>query len=371
MGIVTSIEVEKGYAQLEKDEHKSYLYPKLQAANTTPKVVVKTVKGKPLEINMKQLAVAMLIWADERNHDYLWYYKAEVTFNVPKSGTPVPVLTNSSKEKNRRHSHNPFGQVIAGAQRRRPDIIVVKDKNIRWPGLAATYPTGEKYGDNLSRVVEVKFDNDRLDKQQGKDYEKIAGGSRERFTVLKVSSKDTGGKTAADMLPIYAPKPEPEGYFWEEWVKGARQSADSLLISLENQYQGYKRTITAYSQEAANYLRQQAPWVFEGGRFVQDKAKAVWKWVDETGKTVKTWTQQQLDAAMKQIQAATDWTIAEFKKIDWFQVIAVGGVIVLAIAIGAAVTFFSAGTATAPYVAAVQAFLVTLGIGGTMAAATR
>lgn len=369
MTVVTSIEVEKGYVQLERAEHKNYLYPKLQAANTTPKVVVKTVKGKPVEINMKQLAVAMLIWADERNHDYLWYYKAEVTFNVPKSGTPIPVLTNSSKEKNRRHSHNPFGQVIAGVQRRRPDIIVVKDKNIRWPGRAATYPTGEKYGDNLSRVVEVKFDDDDLKEGQKTDYIKIAGGE-ERFTVLKVSSRDTGGKTSADRLPVYAPKPEPKGYFWEEWVKDGRQWADSLLISAEKQYQGYKRSITAYSQETERYLRKQAPWVFGGGRFVQDKAKAVWKWVDETGKTVKTWTQQQLDAAMKQIQAATDWTIAEFKQIDWFQVIAVGGVIVLAIAIGAAVTFFSAGTATAPYVAAVQAFLVTLGIGGTVAAAT-
>lgn len=372
MAIVTTIEVEKGYAKLERSEHEGYVYPKIRVANLAPQKSIKTVKNKTISINLKQIMMAMLIWEDERNHDYLWYYKAEVTFNLPREGTPVPVLTHNSKDKNRRHSHNPFGQVISGAQRRRPDLIVVKDKNIRWPGRAAVYPpTGDSYGDNLSRVVEIKFDKDRLEKEQRDDYTQIAGG-RNRFTVLKVSSYDTDkSRPITAPLPVYAPKAEPKGYFWEKWVQDGKNWVDSILISAENTYQSYSRRISAYSQEAEQYLREHAPWMFTAGKFVQDKANATWKWVNEKGQVLKTWTQKQLDAAMKEIQKATDWTIEEFKKIDWFQVMAVGSVIVLVIAIGAAVTFFTAGTGTAPYAAAVQAFLVSLGIGGTMVAATR
>ena len=184
MGIVTSVNVETGYAQLERATDKGYLDPKLRAASVVPKLIIRTLRGKSTDVNMKQLAVALMIWLDEKNHDYLWYYKAEVTFNVPLSGTPVPVLTANSKDKNRRHSHNPFGQVIPGAQRRRPDIIIVKDKNIRWPGRAATYPTGEAYMDNLSRVVEVKFEGDQLSKDQDRDYPEAviqADGTRESY----------------------------------------------------------------------------------------------------------------------------------------------------------------------------------------------
>ena len=78
---------------------------------------------------------------------------------------------------------------------------------------------------------------------------------------------------------------------------------------------------------------------------------------------IKVWTQRQLDAALEALKKATDWTIEEIKKIDWMQVIAVGTVVVLVIAIGVVVTFFTAGAGTAPYVASVQAFLTSIGVG--------
>lgn len=79
------------------------------------------------------------------------------------------------------------------------------------------------------------------------------------------------------------------------------------------------------------------------------------------GRTIKVWTQRQLDAALEALKKATDWTIEEIKKIDWMQVIAVGTVVILVIAIGVAVTFFTAGAGTAPYAASVQAFLTSTG----------
>jgi hypothetical protein len=365
MGIVTSISVEKGYARLERATDQGYLDPKLRAASVVPKLIIRTLRGKSTNVNMKQLAVALMIWLDEKDRDYLWYYKAEVTFNVPLSGTPVPVLTANSKDKNRRHSHNPFGQVIPGAQRRRPDIIIVKDKNIRWPGRAATYPTGEAYMDNLSRVVEVKFEGDELSKDQDRDYEKIAGG-RERFTVLKVTSyDDTKGKgiPVEKPLPVYADKPQPKGYFFEEWIRSGGRVVDSVVVAAQEAYRNASKQITKYSREAEQYLRNHAPWIFEGGKLVRDAATNTWKWMNEQGRTIKVWTQRQLDAALEALKKATDWTIEEIKKIDWMQVIAVGTVVVLVIAIGVAVTFFTAGAGTAPYAASVQAFLTSIGLG--------
>ena len=62
------------------------------------------------------------------------------------------------------------------------------------------------------------------------------------------------------------------------------------------------------------------------------------------------------------IKKATDLGIEELKKIDWMQVLMVGAQIILVIGIGIAVTFFSSGTGTAPYIAAVQAFLTSLAL---------
>ena len=87
------------------------------------------------------------------------------------------------------------------------------------------------------------------------------------------------------------------------------------------------------------------------------------RWINEQGRTIKVWTQRQLDAALEALKKATDWTIEEIKKIDWMQVIAVGTVVVLVIAIGVAVTFFTVGAGTAPYAASVQAFLTSIGLG--------
>lgn len=81
------------------------------------------------------------------------------------------------------------------------------------------------------------------------------------------------------------------------------------------------------------------------------------------GRTIKAWTQRQLDAALEALKKATDWRIEEIKEIDWMQIIAIGAVVVLVIAIGVAVTFFTAGAGTAPYAVSVQAFLTSIGVG--------
>ena len=363
MSVITNITVEKGYADLEKLDNKSYLYPKLTAVNmgVATHIVKKIIKGIPTEVNMKQMAVAAMIWLDEYNHDHLWNYKAEVPFNVPLKGTSIPVLTANSSDKNRRHSHNPFGRVISGAQIRRPDIIIVKNQNIRWPGRAATYPTGEVYEDNLSRLVEIKFGRDDLRPEQERDYTKIAGG-KDRFTVLKVTGYNPKMRRvpAEEPVPVYAPKPQAQGYFLENWVRKGERTLDTVLIGARNAYRYTSRQVSLYSDQAQKYLRANAPWLFEGGQMVRDAARKTWKWVNDKGQIVKEWTQKQLDQAIMTIKKATDLGIEELKKIDWMQVLMVGAQIILVIGIGIAVTFFSSGTGTAPYIAAVQTILTSL-----------
>ncbi|WP_186369906.1 VRR-NUC domain-containing protein, partial [Yersinia aleksiciae] len=69
---------------------------------------------------------------------------------------------------------------------RRPDIIIVKDKQDRWPGLAGPDTEGNMHGDNLARLVEVKFPNDELKRGQYEEYMLIVGNNRSKMTILEI-----------------------------------------------------------------------------------------------------------------------------------------------------------------------------------------
>lgn len=69
---------------------------------------------------------------------------------------------------------------------RRPDIIIVKDKQDRWPGLAGPDTEGNMYGDNLARLVEVKFPEDSFKGGQYGDYMRIVGRNRSKMTILEI-----------------------------------------------------------------------------------------------------------------------------------------------------------------------------------------
>ncbi|WP_445497011.1 VRR-NUC domain-containing protein [Photorhabdus sp. SF281] len=78
-------------------------------------------------------------------------------------------------------SSNPFARPSAadaekfGVKRiRRPDIILVKEDALRWPGRNATYFDGSVHPDNLKMLIEVKFPGDKLTEDQEKDYIQIA-----------------------------------------------------------------------------------------------------------------------------------------------------------------------------------------------------
>ncbi|WP_323868146.1 VRR-NUC domain-containing protein [Xenorhabdus szentirmaii] len=67
---------------------------------------------------------------------------------------------------------------------RRPDIVLVKNKQLRWPGRDAQYIDGSVHPDNLKVLIEVKFPGDSLTRDQEKDYPLIAG--KDRFGLFVV-----------------------------------------------------------------------------------------------------------------------------------------------------------------------------------------
>jgi hypothetical protein len=187
----TKLEEDRQYAKLPEKGNKSYLRPKADTAMKVPEIrsVVKA-SGEEYTLNLRQVTMSGLIRADEAFFDYLWYYKAEVSFDMPDSmkGVPKPFLSQTSKDLNRRHHLTPFPKGGRKGHLRRPDLIIVKDKNIRWPGRAATNHENQPHPDNLRRVVEIKFPKDNFAEKQMIAYEQIAGG-RDRPTLLHVSSK--------------------------------------------------------------------------------------------------------------------------------------------------------------------------------------
>ncbi|MXE26505.1 VRR-NUC domain-containing protein, partial [Escherichia coli] len=69
---------------------------------------------------------------------------------------------------------------------RRPDVIIVKNKEDRWPGLAGPDTEGNMHSDNLARLVEVKFPGDVLSREQYNEYMQIVGRNRTRMTILEI-----------------------------------------------------------------------------------------------------------------------------------------------------------------------------------------
>ncbi|PHM39171.1 hypothetical protein Xmau_03077 [Xenorhabdus mauleonii] len=185
-------------AEFPVNENPCYLAQKAAYAIWAPRVVYTKDGAKR---SLKQLVMSGLIRKEETHHDWLWPYKAEVVFAMRGRRTPLPMLSTSKVgdpkyDGNLPQSMNVFARPspekaveFKVTRIRRPDIILVKNKQVRWPGRAETYFDGSKHPDNLERLIEVKFPGDILSEAQESDYKKIC--KPERFCVLHV--KDNRG----------------------------------------------------------------------------------------------------------------------------------------------------------------------------------
>lgn len=365
----TSVEGTVHEAPLSQPANKFYLMEKANYAVRFPRITLRQARGKePSTMDLKQQVMSGLIRADEHMRDYRWDYKAEVSFDMSRL-PPTPFLSTSGRgqpgDPQRRHTLNPFPAGSISGLLRRPDVIIVKDRQCRWPGQAGADHQGALHPDNLQRVVEVKFPGDGLGKEQRDAYLEIAGG-KHRFSVLEVHDCRDEGERQRDRqlneqlrptanrdsrtwppmplpateaplpVPVYGAHPIPRPARVESWTQQVVEAIDGLL---EDGAQGIRQL----SAEVQQHLEEAATWLSSKGQWFHISANNVWVWIDETGKTLVRWTDERLRALWREVQHYTDLTLEMLDKVDWVQVLvdvgmAVGTVVIAFVVAGALVT---------------------------------
>jgi len=359
----TGIEMVEKQSRLPATQNRQYLHIKVEYAMRFPRLsAVIRRKDRTYQMSLKQLMMSGLIRADEIARNYYWYYKAEVSFDM-RTTPPRPFLSSTLLEKDgsgRRHTTNPFPVPGKGIYRR-PDVIIVKDKQNRWPGLAGIDTEGNMHGNNLARLVEVKFPEDELKRGQYDEYMKIVGRNRTRMTILEIHDCRPEEQQWIDQVvsvtmkawktseakywplfvypPIFMPRPPstPAAAKIEPWTYASKAVADLSEGAIHGVAEGWN----ALSKETRQALNSVAAWLNDSGEWVYQQGNEVWVWASKTGKYVNAWTNTQIKAAWAEIQQATDMTLEMLKQVDWVQVVTniakTVGIILVAVGIGALV----------------------------------
>ncbi|HGC5073783.1 TPA: VRR-NUC domain-containing protein [Escherichia coli] len=356
----TGVEMVEKQSRLPTTENRQYLHIKVEYAMRFPQLSAQIRrKGKTYQMSLKQTVMSGLIRVDEIARNYCWYYKAEVAFDM-RTTPPRPFLSSTLLEKDgagRRHTTNPFPVPGRGIYRR-PDVIIVKNKEDRWPGLAGPDTEGNMHSDNLARLVEVKFPGDRLYEDQYEEYMQIVGRNRTRMTILEIHDcrpeehqwvdqvvnvtmkawQISGAKfwPLALYPPVFMPCPPstPVAARIEPWTYAGKVVSDLSEGAVRGVAEGWN----ALSKETQLVLNSAASWLNDSGEWVYRQGSEVWVWASQTGKSVKSWTNTQIKAAWTEIQHATDMTLDMLKQVDWVQVLTnvakTVGVILVAVGVG-------------------------------------
>lgn len=316
----TTLVERKEYVQLP-GQSKGYLAEKAQYALKFPKVLnVKRKDGSSYQSLLLQLVMSAQIRVDESLADYYWDYKAEVSFDMTPTrklgGVPKPFLSSSNRSEGpgRRHAMNPFPHGRVKDYLRRPDVIIVKNKSVRWPGLATTDHEGFAHPDNLLRLVEMKFPGDVLDPNQERAYKLIAGGGVDRMCVVDVYDCQGDLEKARHRAAIRTEQPIAAPVYFERWLTEVEKEIKPLWDTVG---QGVRHL----GNEAQAWLRAQAPWLFTSGRWVREASGQAYQWITDQGQLAARWTHQQLQDAWHGISQATDLVWEQVKSIEWSQVL--------------------------------------------------
>lgn len=404
----TTVEENKDYAKLPGPIDRGYLFERVEFARTNVRYLSAKVKadGSVVERFLMQVVVSGIIHAEEKFANDYWLYKAEVSFDmtpVKLGEAPKPFLSygkdNSDKSPSRRHSRNYFPTGAIPGLLRRPDVIIVKNRMIRWPGRAAADHDGVPHPDNLRRVVEIKFPGDALGEEQELAYLLIAGG-KDRFSVLDVNDCDgelerakaraksqaqTSTSTAPNTLPTppillppplppRSPSPEPIGgrppsprppeptkeprpilppfplrttapalaekRYFEHWVHNVGEGVYSVW---EQTAQG----LAHLSESMRAWLEKNIPWLLVPGRWAYAASEQAYQWISTSGAVITRWTTKQIQVAWAEISRQTDLAWEQLKGIQWGQIMAdlgKGLVLVVLIVSGVVITYVIAAT---------------------------
>ncbi|WP_228940356.1 VRR-NUC domain-containing protein [Photorhabdus thracensis] len=251
---------------------------------------------------------------------------------------------------------------------RRPDIILVKEEALRWPGRNATYFDGSVHPDNLKMLIEVKFPGDKLAEDQEIDYIQIA--TEDRFGVMRVSDNRTEEQKQYDeawrehyqpgsqhyknpipLAPLPPSSPPDEEALPippEEGVPGTipqpltknppllSTSRWSFLPSYED-WVVLGQEVAGLAENGLNYVRDSTRQLLaqfgigfnQAGKWVCEEiidpishqVSYAFSWVSEqTGKIV-TWTESEIKVQWQTVQQGSDITLEELKNMSWMQIL--------------------------------------------------
>lgn len=188
----TKLIAESEIVTLKPSVERNYLCAHICFAEKFPRISKAGAK-------LKQRACTLAIWAEEEANHLIWRYKAEVGYNMTKT-PPMPIMSPKKGEE-LRPSRFPLGRAAgmglfvkkdfedsAKGRLRIPDCIVLKITDaelikLRMSG-AGNFKKLIPIQNNIEKIVEIKFGNDRLSQDQIFDYRTIAG-SDDKFNKLR------------------------------------------------------------------------------------------------------------------------------------------------------------------------------------------
>lgn len=367
---VTSITCTMERGRFPGDEDPCYLAQKAEIALRLPEKIVTKVG---LVRFLNQLIMSGLIQKEEEKEEYRWPYKAEVVFAMAKP-VPLPMLATSKASIKKYkddlpQSANPFARpsrddwIKHKVKRiRRPDIILVKETDKRWPGREATYFDGKFHNDNLKMLIEVKFPGDTLSKGQDLDYTLIATESR--FGVLRIDDNRTEKQKEYDKQYNAAFRPSAERYTLpllqqEEQPlpvpvaphEGAPGSIPQPLyknlpllstspwdfmpsvedwVMLGNNVSSLAEEGWEYVSEATRQkFHQFGTWVSEKGDWfcehvldpLTQQTHYVFSWMNNKTGEIITWSVEQSQDLWRTVLLGSEITLEYLKQIDWVQIL--------------------------------------------------
>ncbi|MGB5885597.1 MAG: VRR-NUC domain-containing protein [Acinetobacter venetianus] len=328
MGMITRVEVDKKYQDVEKPDL-GYIWAKSNFVlkyMKGPNVIVEPTEKK---IRSYQAAFYILVNIDEKINQYLWYYKPEVTFSMPSEADKirkvpaVPHLIskyvkvadrnddNFDYGENRRHSPSWRSKLVSmnkiGSYRRRPDLIIVKDPQRRWPGGDIDTEDSiyqHEYDDNIKRLVEMKFPKDAFHRGQEDDYQYISGINRFSTVWITEDNDQTNHEHtfefSPDLVPIFANKHLPDAYKLETWVHNSYRP-----INLLREEQIKVNLSDYFRPETLRQLEVDAPWLFKTGDFAVT-SNGEYSFVPEDGSERLTYSTSELQQAWQDIRQEVD-----------------------------------------------------------------
>ena len=203
-------------------------------------------------------------------------YKSEISYDMTQS-PPSPMMHRVEGEDTTEASHSWMGRAFREIEDyirgkgmvRRPDLVIVDN-----PCVPPTQ-------NNIERVVEIKFRNDKRSVQQDAAYSEIVGNPK-KYDIFRIGIPPTRGEKGCDCQQQPQQQPEPATVPAEEeekqsvlnsagsvlgWSTATVLGAAATAVLLVSPFEGPAGELAAGSATAASAARAASAWRALGAAF--------------------------------------------------------------------------------------------------------